>query len=140
MVLIAAAGNAGPKSPPLYPAADSNVIAVTAIDADDRLYPAANRGRHIAVAAPGVDVLVAAPRASYGLTSGTSVAAAHVSGLAALLIERKPDLDLATFRSVLSAGARDLGPAGIDEEYGAGIPDAAKALDLLAPKTAIRTQ
>ncbi len=41
VVLVAAAGNAGPKSPPLYPAADKNVIAVTAIDADDRLLSAA---------------------------------------------------------------------------------------------------
>ena len=45
IVLIAAAGNAGPKSPPLYPAADPNVIAVTATDADDKLFAQANRGR-----------------------------------------------------------------------------------------------
>ena len=38
IVLVAAAGNAGPKSPPLYPAADPNVIAVTATDADDKLF------------------------------------------------------------------------------------------------------
>ena len=61
MVLIAAAGNAGPKSEPLYPAADPNVIAVTATDSDDQLFKMANRGRYIAVAAPGVDIL--APRA-----------------------------------------------------------------------------
>ena len=53
IVLIAAAGNAGPNSPPLYPAADRNVIAVTATDMEDRLYTGANRGNHIAVAAPG---------------------------------------------------------------------------------------
>src|SRR5205807_5379746 len=49
VVLIAAAGNAGPKSPPLYPAADPNVIAVTATDIDDKLFPGANRGRYIAI-------------------------------------------------------------------------------------------
>ena len=38
MVLIAAAGNAGPQSPPLYPAADPHVIAVTATDKDDKLF------------------------------------------------------------------------------------------------------
>ena len=47
IVLIAAAGNAGPKSPPLYPAADPNVIAVAATDAQDRIFPASNRGPHI---------------------------------------------------------------------------------------------
>ena len=44
IVLIAAVGNAGPRSPPLYPAADPDVIGVTATDADDKLLPQANRG------------------------------------------------------------------------------------------------
>src|SRR5690606_5775040 len=66
VVLIAAMGNAGPQSPPLYPAADPNVIAVTATDIADRIYPNATRGTYVALAAPGVDVLVPAPRAEYG--------------------------------------------------------------------------
>ena len=53
IVLIAAAGNAGEKSPPLYPAAEPNVIAVSATDLEDNLFKESNRGRHIAVAAPG---------------------------------------------------------------------------------------
>ena len=44
IVLIAAVGNAGPGSPPLYPAADAAVIGVTATDSEDRLMPQANRG------------------------------------------------------------------------------------------------
>jgi subtilase family protein len=52
LVLIAAAGNAGAKSPPLYPAANPNVIAISATDAQDRLFAASNRGNHIALAAP----------------------------------------------------------------------------------------
>src|SRR6266511_1632151 len=88
--LIAAAGNAGPNSKPLFPAADPNVIAVTATDMDDSLFSGANRGKHIAVAAPGVDILAPAPDGAYQFTTGTSVAAAEVSGVAALLIERNP--------------------------------------------------
>ena len=65
IVLVAAAGNAGPKSTPLYPAADPNVIAVTATDFNDRLFTQSNRGRHIAVAAPGVDIIVPAPSGTY---------------------------------------------------------------------------
>ncbi len=84
IILIAAAGNAGPKSPPLYPGADPSVIAVTATDYADKPFAMANRGKYIAVAAPGVDVMVPAPNGSYQLTTGTSVAAAHVSGIAAL--------------------------------------------------------
>ena len=76
MVLIAAAGNAGPNSPPEFPGAYPSVIAVTATDSRDVLYPGANRGNYIAVAAPGVDVLVPAPDSTYQLTTGTSVAAA----------------------------------------------------------------
>src|SRR5262249_5619488 len=65
LVLIAAAGNGGPKSKALYPAAYPNVIAVTATDVDDKLFAKANHGGHIAVAAPGVDILLPAPEAGY---------------------------------------------------------------------------
>ena len=61
VVLIAAAGNFGAKSPPQYPAADQNVIAVSATDEHDKLFVASNRGNHIAVSAPGVDILMPAP-------------------------------------------------------------------------------
>jgi subtilisin family serine protease len=128
IVLVAAAGNAGPKSPPLYPGADPNVIAVTATDADDNVYQGANRGRYIAVAAPGVDVLVPAPRASYELSTGTSVAAAHVSGVAALLLAHNPSLDPDRVRKILTESAQGLGPAGSIEDYGSGLADAYKAL------------
>jgi subtilisin family serine protease len=128
VVLIAAAGNAGPRSRPLYPAADPNVIAVTATDPDDRLFDRANRGTHIAVAAPGVNVLVATPDGGYELTSGTSVAAAEVSGVVALMLERNRTLDPGEVRRLLTATARDLGPVGPDDQFGAGLVDAYGAL------------
>jgi subtilisin family serine protease len=128
IVLVAAAGNAGPKSPPLYPAADPNVIAVTATDADDGLFPRSNRGRYIAVAAPGVQILVAIPDEKYEVASGTSYAAAEVSGIIALMIERKGDLTPDKARDVLLATARDLGPKGRDIMFGAGLVDAYGAL------------
>ena len=120
IVLIAAAGNAGPNSPPLFPAADPNVIAVTATDIDDGLFRGANRGKHIAVSAPGVEVLVPAPDGAYQFTTGTSVAAAEVSGVAALLIERNPALTPADMRRILMSTAKDLGPKGRDSGFGAG--------------------
>jgi subtilisin family serine protease len=128
VVLIAAAGNAGPKSPPLYPAADPDVIAVTGTDAQDKLLAVANRGRHIAVAAPGVDLLVAIPDGSYEVSSGTSYAAAEVSGIAALLIERKGDLKPEAVRGLLTRTAHDLGPKGRDPGFGAGLVDAFAAV------------
>ena len=119
-MLIAAAGNAGPKSPPLFPAADPNVIAVTATDTDDAIFSGAVRGDHIAVAAPGVDILAPAPDGTYQFTTGTSVASAEVSGVAALLIERNPSLTPADVRRILMATAKDLGPKGKDRDFGAG--------------------
>jgi len=128
VVLVAASGNFGPKSPPQYPAADPNVIAVSATDAGDQLFRAANRGSHIAVAAPGVDILLPAPNADYQLISGTSFAAAHVSGIAALLLERKPDLTPEAMRNILISTAKDLGRRGRDDEFGAGLVDAYQAI------------
>jgi Subtilase family/Fervidolysin N-terminal prodomain len=128
VILVAAAGNAGAKSAPLYPAADSNVIAVTATDAHDNLFASANRGRHIAVAAPGVDILGPAPGGGYQLSTGTSVAAAHVSGVAALLLALKPTLTPDAVRKLLLATATDLGPKGRDDQFGAGLADAYGAI------------
>jgi subtilisin family serine protease len=102
IVLIAAVGNAGPKSPPLYPAADAAVIGVTATDAEDRLMPQANRGPQVSVAAPGVEIMAAAPNGTYQVTSGTSIAAAHASGVAALLLAVKPKLSPAQVRGNLT--------------------------------------
>ena len=108
IVLIAAVGNAGPHSPPLYPAADPDVIGVTATDADDKLMPQANRGPQVAVAAPGVEMLVPAPDDKYQLTTGTSVAAAHASGVAALLLARNPKLTPDEVRRDLIRSARHI--------------------------------
>ena len=128
VVLIAAAGNSGVKSPPLFPAADPNVIAVTATDAADQLFAPSNRGNHVAVAAPGVDLLLPSPGKGYQMASGTSFAAAHVSGVAALVLARDPKLSPDSVRRVLLSTAKDLGPKGRDKDYGAGLADAYQAL------------
>ena len=139
VVLIAAAGNAGPKSPPLFPAADPNVIAVTATDVDDKLFAGANRGKYISVAAPGVDILVPAPASSYQLTTGTSVAAAEVSGIVALLLERNPEHTPADIRRILTASAKRLGPGEGDDNFGSGLIDPLKALQLAEPHSVAST-
>jgi hypothetical protein len=127
-VLIAAVGNNGPTSPPLYPAADPHVIGVTATDQNDEPFSNANRGAYVAVAAPGVNILAPAPEGTYQLTTGTSVAAAHVSGVAALLIERHPNVDAATILDVLTASATKAGANGHDDRLGWGLIDPGAAL------------
>ncbi|ARQ00878.1 S8 family serine peptidase [Pseudorhodoplanes sinuspersici] len=136
IVLIAAAGNSGPKSPPLYPAADLNVIAVTATDTQDHLFPMSNRGNHVAIAAPGVDVLLPTSGGSYQMATGTSFASAYISGIAALLLEREPGLSPDAVRGVLLRTARDLGPKGRDKDFGAGLADAFEAVTSLGGKPA----
>jgi hypothetical protein len=133
IVMVAAAGNAGPKSPPLYPAANANVIAVTATDARDRLFAASNRGSHIAISAPGVDIFLPAPDEKYQMTSGTSFSAAYVSGLAALMLERNAALKPGEVRAILMKTARDLGAPGRDDLFGAGEADAFAAVSAVAP-------
>jgi len=128
IVMVAASGNAGPKSPPLYPAANANVIAVSATDAQDRLFAASNRGSHIALSAPGVDIFLPAPDGKYQMTSGTSFSAAYISGVAALMLERNPALKPDEVRAILMKTARDLGAPGRDDLFGAGEADAYAAV------------
>jgi subtilisin family serine protease len=135
IVMVAAAGNAGAKSPPLYPAANANVIAVSATDAQDHLFTASNRGGYIAIAAPGVDVFLPAPDDKYQMTSGTSFSAAYVSGLAALMLERNPALKPDEVRALLMKTARDLGSPGRDDLFGAGEADAFAAIEAVISAT-----
>jgi len=116
IVLVAA------NSPPLYPAADAAVIGVTATEAEDRLMPQANRGPQVSVAAPGVVIMAAAPNGAYQVTSGTSIAAARASGVAALLLAVKPKLSPAQVRGHLARSAHR--SPGSRNEVRAGIIDA----------------
>lgn len=138
VIAVAAAGNGGARSAPLYPGADPSVIAVTATDADDKVFSDANRGSYIAVSAPGVDVLTAEPAGRYAFTSGTSIAAAHVSGLIALLVEKQPELDADSARRILAESAADLGSKGRDPTYGAGRIELVGALSRVLPVATAR--
>lgn len=126
-VIVAAVGNDGQERT-RYPAAFEEVIAVTATDARDRLYKQANRGGFVGVAAPGVDIVTTGPGNSIQSLSGTSMAAAYVSGVAALLLERDPSLKPDEVRAMIEASTIDLGAPGKDSEYGAGRVDAFRAV------------
>ena len=130
-VVVAAAGNGGPKAPPAYPAAYPDVVAVTAVDATDRRYVHANRGKYIAISASGVDILAPADGGKHTFLSGTSFAAAHISGIAALLLERNRDAGSHGVLAALTENAVDLGPAGWDEDFGFGRADAFAALQAI---------
>jgi len=132
-VFVAAAGNEGPDAPPAFPAAHDKVIAITATDEADEIYDNANRGRYVLAAAPGVNILAPVTGKGFDYLSGTSFAAAHVTGVIALMMERNPKLSAQDVRRILVDSAHDLGAAGQDADFGAGLTDAYGSL-LLAGK------
>jgi len=127
VIIVAAAGNGGPDAPPAFPAAVKGVVAVTATDDKDALFAGANRGSYISLAAPGVDIMSDAPGGGVALATGTSQAAAHVSGVLALLRTASPQLSPADALKLLGRTARGHGKDG----FGAGLVDAAAAVDAL---------
>jgi hypothetical protein len=119
LIFVAAAGNEGPMAPPSYPAAYPQVIAVTAVTKELHNYRYANRGEHIDVAAPGVDIWTAKPGGRAGYSSGTSFAAPHVTAILAV----EPRESLQQDKATLLDGLRtvDLGDQGRDPVYGRGL-------------------
>ncbi len=120
VLLVAAAGNEGPRAPPRFPAAFPWAVAVTAVDAELRAWARAAAGPHIAFAARGVDVTVPGVGTQPARRwSGTSFAAPLVSAsLGGAPAGRPPDAVLAG----LAAAARDLGAPGRDPVFGWGMP------------------
>ncbi len=92
-----------------FPASHAKVIAVSSMESN--LGAASPQ-----VSAPGMDVISTAPNAAYDYYSGSSVATAHVSGVAALVLERRPDLTPEEVRRALVEGARS--PAGQTGQQG----------------------
>lgn len=119
--IVAAAGNAGPSAPPLYPAAYKWAVAVTAIDKDRRVYARAARGAHIDLAAPGVGIVLQDQRGRARTHSGTSFAAPFVSAALALRREAAEGAAADDALASLLKAVKDLGPSGRDEMFGEGL-------------------
>jgi hypothetical protein len=119
---VAAGGNGGPKASPVYPAAQSGIIAVTAVDAELEPYRDATRGSYIDFAAPGVDVWAATPGAGGAYVSGTSYATPFV--IATLISHNDPRSPGAALRvdiDQLGKYVEDLGVSGKDPIFGWGL-------------------
>jgi subtilisin family serine protease len=106
MLFVAAAGNDDRDTDlvPHYPSSYDlpSIVSVAATDAADRIAYFSNRGvRSVDLAAPGVSILSTLPGNQYGLLSGTSMAAPHVSGVAALFFSRFPDAQPARVKAAL---------------------------------------
>lgn len=120
-IVVAAVGNDGPGAAPLFPAGYPEVIAVTGVDAKQRVLVEACRGKHVDFSAPGANMSAAGIETPFGIVRGTSFAAPIVAGMLArqLTSISKDRADAAVARLVLEA--TDLGARGIDKVYGHGL-------------------
>ena len=114
--IVAAVGNDGPAAPPAYPASYPGVIAVTGVDARNRVLIEAGRSLHVDYAAPGADMVAATPGGGTSAVRGTSYAVPLVAGrmVHAMAARRSPV-------AVLNAEAVDLPPRGPDRRTGRGL-------------------
>lgn len=118
--IVAAVGNNGPSGDPLHPAAYADVIGVTAVDRDGKIFLYANRGEHVDYAALGVNVKVADSEGTWRLESGTSMASPHVSVVVARTMSAGR-MTLDALLAALTASADDLGKDGFDSTFGHGL-------------------
>jgi subtilisin family serine protease len=81
------------------------------------------------VSAPGVNIKSCSYTGGYTLMDGTSMATPHVAGAVCLMLSKNPELSPAVVDSILEITAVDLGPAGKDNDFGAGRIDALAAVN-----------
>ncbi|MEP6962555.1 MAG: S8 family serine peptidase [Acidobacteriota bacterium] len=118
---VASAGNSGAGTNTVgFPAQYASVFAVAATDSANNWASFSSTGPAVAVAAPGVSILSTYLNHSYAYMSGTSMAAPHVAGVAALVISCGVT-GPANIRQRIISTAQDLGPAGRDDQYGYGL-------------------
>lgn len=134
-LVIAAAGNSGRRGVSC-PACYDSVIAVSSTDKDDNLSPFSSYGPEVELAAPGGgdrtppegNIYSTVPGNRYAYMRGTSMAAPHVVGVAALVWSANPKLTAEQVRKILCDSADDLGSHGKDEKFGCGRVNAYKAV------------
>jgi len=150
-LIVVAAGNQSSDTVDLAPVSMNHVLAVAATDIDDQRALFSNWGRHIKLAAPGIEILslrarrtdlmllfgakdytpgesFVGPQSQFLHASGTSFSAPIVAGVASLIWAKNPGLTNVQVERMLLESADDIGLPGWDQFFGAGRVNAAKAL------------
>ena len=122
---------AAPRS--MLPPTSPGVIAVTGTTRGGAFWSGSVQGPEAVVAAPGDGIYNVGRREGYGWGDGTSDSTAIVSGLAALIRSKYPNLDAPNVINRIIRTARDAGPAGRDPQYGFGLIDPVTALTANVP-------
>jgi thermitase len=128
VLVVTAAGNDG-NDVPVYPAGYDNTLAVAALTMEDYLAPLSNYGDWVDVSAPGLNIFSTLPANKYGYKTGTSFAAAYVSGVAAMLFNIASDTNgngqvNDEVRAAIETGCQEIGIS----DCGKGRLDAAGAI------------
>jgi len=142
LLVVASAGNCGNQYYALngcsyqdqtsYPGAYNHVVAVASTTSSDQQSSFSTQGSYVDIAAPGSDIYSTYAGGGYRTNSGTSQAAPHVAGLAALIKGAYPSLNPDQIAAAMQDSAVDLGSAGKDIQFGSGRIDAPAALTLAA--------
>lgn len=137
-VIVKSAGNEGADGGISYPGNyRPEVLAISSLSHDGSISSFSSHGDNMFVAAPGASILSTMPNGSTAKMSGTSMACPHVSGVAALILSRNPDLSALEVREIIAKSAIKIGtkPYNImkefglwNEYYGYGILNAANAV------------
>jgi len=143
VVTIFAAGNEGPdrssmRSPANRASTPTNSFSVGAVSESNQVASFSSRGPSTCggeikpeIVAPGVSVRSSYKGGSYRLMSGTSMAAPYIAGLVVLARQYNPDATVEEIKSAIIQSAADLGTSGEDNDYGYGLPNAARMIDYL---------
>lgn len=125
-IVVAAAGNKGSYRP-TYPAAFEDVVAVTAVDNNDKLCNFSNFGKYIDIAAPGLDIYSTSKDGGYEYRSGTSMACGFVSGTIALVWGAVPEKTPKEIEEIIKDSAKKVDALGHTTNIGSGVIDAYNA-------------
>lgn len=123
VTVVVSAGNDNKNTSAYCPAHITGAVVVAATDKNDKKASFSNYGNSVDVAAPGVSIVSSVPGGKYQSYSGTSMAAPHVSAVAAMFKLDTPSFTPAKVESKIKKHTRDLGSKGWDKYYGYGIPD-----------------
>lgn len=126
MIFASAMNNS--TSTPYYPAACTNVVAVSATNSSDALASFSNYGNWITLSAPGDNIYTTNNGGGYGLWYGTSFSSPLTAGVAALILSVNPTLTNAQVVDILKQNADDLGTPGYDPYFGYGRINVYKSL------------